>query len=124
MLYHFLYPLHNSFSAFNVFRYITFRSIACAVTAFLLMLLLSPWFIRKLKQYQIGQVVRDDGPETHLAKKGVPTMGGVLILSSITISTLLWAKLTNPLVWLMLFVVLFFGCIGGIDDYRKICKKS
>jgi phospho-N-acetylmuramoyl-pentapeptide-transferase len=88
------------------------------------MLLLSPWFIKKLKQYQIGQVVRDDGPETHLAKTGVPTMGGVLILSSITISTLLWAQLTNPLVWLMLFVVLFFGCIGGIDDYQKISKKN
>jgi len=124
MLYHFLYPLHSSLSAFNVFKYITFRSIGCAVTAFLLMLLLSPWFIKKLKQYQIGQVVRDDGPETHLAKKGVPTMGGVLILSSITISTLLWAQLTNPLVWLMLFVVLFFGCIGGIDDYQKVSKKS
>ena len=98
MLYHLLYPLNNSFSAFNVFRYITIRSIGGAVTAFLIMLLLGPWFIRKLKQHQIGQVVRDDGPETHLAKQGVPTMGGVLILSAITMSTLLWAKLTNPLV--------------------------
>lgn len=124
MLYHFLYPLHNSISAFNVFRYITFRSIGAAVIAFLIVLLLGPWFIRKLKQYQIGQVVREDGPETHLAKQGVPTMGGVLILSSIVLSTLLWAKLTNPLVWLMLFVLVFFGCIGGVDDYQKITKKS
>jgi len=124
MLYHLLYPLHDSFSALNVFRYITIRSIGGAVTAFLIMLLLGPWFIRKLKQYQIGQVVREDGPETHLAKQGVPTMGGVLILSSIVISTLLWAKLTNPLVWLMLFVILFFGCIGTIDDYQKITNKS
>lgn len=124
MFYHLLYPLSNSISAFNVFRYITVRSIGGAVTAFLVMLILGPWFIRKLKQYQIGQVVRDDGPETHLAKQGVPTMGGVLILAAITLSTLLWARLDNPLVWLMLFVVLFFGFIGSIDDYRKIKKMT
>ncbi len=124
MLYHLLYPLHNSISAFNVFRYITVRSIGGAVTAFLIMLIIGPWFIRKLKQHQIGQVVRDDGPETHLAKQGVPTMGGVLILSSISLSTLLWARLDNPLVWLLLFVLLFFGFIGGIDDFQKIKKMT
>ncbi len=124
MLYHLLYPLSDSFSALNVFRYITFRSIGAAVIAFLFVLLTGPWFIRKLKQYQIGQVVREDGPESHLAKQGVPTMGGVLILSAIVASTLLWAKLTNPLVWLMLFVLVFFGCIGGVDDFQKISKKS
>ncbi len=124
MFYHLLYPLSNSISAFNVFRYITVRSIGGAVTAFLIMLLLGPWFIRKLKQYQIGQVVREDGPETHLAKQGVPTMGGVLILAAITLSTLLWARLDNPLVWLLLFVVLFFGLIGSIDDYQKIKKMT
>lgn len=124
MLYHFLYPLHNSIGAFNVFRYITVRSIGGAVTAFLIMLLLGPWFIRKLKRHQIGQVVRDDGPETHLAKQGVPTMGGVLILVAIIGSTLLWARLNNPLVWLLLFVILFFGIIGGIDDFQKIKKMT
>jgi phospho-N-acetylmuramoyl-pentapeptide-transferase len=124
MLYHLLYPLSNSISAFNVFRYITVRSIGGAVTAFLIMLILGPWFIRKLKQYQIGQVVRDDGPETHLAKQGVPTMGGVLILAAITVSTLLWARWDNPLVWLLLFVIIFFGFIGGIDDYQKIKKMT
>ncbi len=124
MLYHLLYPLHNSISALNVFRYITVRSIGGAVTAFLIMLLLGPWFIRKLKEHQIGQVVRDDGPETHLAKQGVPTMGGVLILSAISLSTLLWARLDNPLVWLLLFVLLFFGVIGGIDDFQKIKKMT
>lgn len=124
MLYHLLYPLHNSISAFNVFRYITVRSIGSAVTAFLIMLLLGPWFIRKLKQYQIGQVVRDDGPESHLAKQGVPTMGGVLILTAIMGATLLWARLDNPLVWLMLFVTIFFGFIGSVDDYQKIKKMS
>jgi len=124
MLYHLLYPLHGTFGVLNVFRYITVRSIGGAVTAFLLMLLLGPWFIRKLKQHQVGQVVRDDGPESHLSKQGVPTMGGVLILLTITVSTLLWAKLTNPLVWLLLFVLLFFGVIGGIDDFQKIKKKN
>ncbi len=124
MLYHLLYPLHDSISAFNVFRYITFRSIGGAVTAFLIMLIIGPWFIRQLKKYQIGQVIREDGPETHLAKQGVPTMGGVLILSTICMSTLLWAQLTNPLVWLLLFVICFFGVIGGVDDYQKISKKS
>ncbi len=124
MLYHLLYPLHTSISGFNLFRYITVRSIGGAITAFLIMLFLGPWFIRKLKEYQIGQVVRDDGPETHLAKQGVPTMGGVLILVAITVSTLLWAKLTNPLVWLLLFVITFFGFIGGIDDFQKIKRKT
>ncbi len=124
MLYHLLYPLHGSVGVFNVFRYITVRSVGGAVTAFLLMLLLGPWFIRKLKAHQIGQVVRDDGPETHLAKKGVPTMGGVLIIAVISCSTLLWARLDNPLVWLLLFVLTFFGCIGAIDDIKKIKKKS
>lgn len=124
MLYYLLYPLHESIGVFNVFRYITVRSIGGAVTAFLIMLLLGPWFIRRLKQHQIGQVVRENGPESHLAKQGVPTMGGVLILAAITISSLLWARLDNPLVWLLLFVTLFFGLIGGIDDLRKIKKKS
>ncbi len=124
MLYHLLYPLHESIGVFNVFRYITVRSIGGAVTAFMIMLFLGPWFIRRLKQHQIGQVVRDDGPETHLAKRGVPTMGGVLILAAITLSSLLWARLDNPLVWLLLFVTLFFGMIGAIDDIRKIKKKS
>ncbi len=124
MIYYFLYPLHETISYFNVFRYITVRSIGGAIMAFLFMLLFGPWFIRRLKQYQIGQVVRDDGPETHLAKKGVPTMGGVLILAAISISSLFWTRLDNPLVWLLLFVLSFFGCIGAVDDIRKIKKKT
>ncbi len=124
MLYHFLYPLHTSFIGFNVFRYITFRSIGGAVTAFLIVVILGPWFIRKMQTLQIGQVVRDDGPASHLSKQGVPTMGGVLILTSILLSTLFWARLDNILVWLLLFVVSFFGFIGGLDDYRKIKKKT
>jgi phospho-N-acetylmuramoyl-pentapeptide-transferase len=123
MLYHFLYPLHTSLSGLNVFRYITFRSIGGAVTAFLIVLILGQLFIRTMRHYQIGQVVRDDGPETHLAKQGVPTMGGLLILSAITFGTLLWARLDNSLVWLVLFITLFYGSIGSLDDFRKIKKK-
>ena len=124
MFYHLLYPLHTTISGFNVFRYITVRSIGGAMTAFLLMILFGPMFIRALRRFQIGQVVRDDGPETHLAKQGVPTMGGVLILAVILCSTLLWARLDSSLVWLLLFVTLFFGMIGGIDDLRKVRKNN
>lgn len=124
MLYHLLYPLHTVFSGFNVFRYITLRSIGGAVTAFLLVLLFGPLFIRTMRRMQIGQVIRDDGPETHLAKKGVPTMGGVLIIFAITAGTFLWARLDNLLVWLVLFVTIFYGAIGFVDDYRKIKKQN
>jgi phospho-N-acetylmuramoyl-pentapeptide-transferase len=124
MLYHLLYPLHATFSGFNIFRYITVRSIGGAVTAFLLVIILGPMFIRAIRRLQIGQMVRDDGPATHLAKQGVPTMGGVLILAAITVSTLLWARLDNSFVWLLLFVTLFFGLIGGIDDYKKVRKQN
>ncbi|PIE73525.1 MAG: phospho-N-acetylmuramoyl-pentapeptide-transferase [Deltaproteobacteria bacterium] len=124
MLYYLLYPLHTTFIGFNVFRYITFRCIGGAVTAFLITLLLGPLFIKILQRMQIGQVVRDDGPETHFSKRGVPTMGGVLILFAVTVSTLLWARLSNPLVWLILFVLLSFGLIGAYDDYKKIREKA
>jgi phospho-N-acetylmuramoyl-pentapeptide-transferase len=122
MLYHLLYPLHTQFSGLNVFRYITFRSICSAVTAFLIVFLLGPAFIRWLKRQQIGQVIRSDGPETHLSKQGVPTMGGVLMLAAITLSTLLWADLTSGLIWLCLGITLFYGMIGSIDDWKKIKK--
>lgn len=124
MIYHLLYPLSATFSGFNVIRYITVRSIGAAMTAFLLMIIFGPMFIRALRRLQIGQVVRDDGPATHLAKQGVPTMGGVLILSALALSTLLWARLDSALVWLMLFVTLFFGMIGSIDDLKKVRKQN
>ena len=94
------------------------------MTAFIIVLLLGPLFIRTMRRFQIGQVVRDDGPETHLAKQGVPTMGGLLILAAISVGTLLWTRLDNSLVWLCLFVTLFYGCIGSIDDIKKIKHKS
>ena len=106
MLYHFLYPLHTIFGGFNVFRYITFRCIGAIVTGFLITVILGPKFIRFLQSMQVGQVVREDGPESHFSKRGVPTMGGVLIISSVTISTLLWVDLTNQFVWLILALTL------------------
>jgi phospho-N-acetylmuramoyl-pentapeptide-transferase len=124
MLYHLLYPLNSIFIGFNVFRYITFRSIFAAVTAFLIVILLGGWFIRTMRRQQIGQVVRDDGPETHIYKQGVPTMGGLLILSAILGSSFLWARLDNGYVWLTMIITAFFGCIGALDDYRKISRKS
>lgn len=124
MLYHLLYPLHTTFIGFNVFRYITFRCICGAITAFLVMYFFGPAFIRAMKRLQIGQVIRDDGPETHLSKQGVPTMGGMLILLAISVSTLLWARLDSGLVWLILFTILFYGMIGAIDDLRKIRKNN
>lgn len=124
MFYHLLYPLHTTFVGFNVFRYITFRSISGAITAFLIMIVIGPWFIRMMQKMQIGQVVRDDGPASHLAKQGVPTMGGLLILTSIVLSTFCWARLDSSIIWLLLFVAVFFGFIGGLDDYRKISRKT
>jgi phospho-N-acetylmuramoyl-pentapeptide-transferase len=120
MLYALLYPLHTTYSAFNVLRYITFRTVAAALTAFLISFLLGPWLIRRLTANQIGQHIRPDGPQRHLSKAGTPTMGGVLILSSLVLATLLLADLTNPYIWLVLVVTLGFAAIGFIDDYRKL----
>ncbi|MDT8335584.1 MAG: phospho-N-acetylmuramoyl-pentapeptide-transferase [Desulfurivibrionaceae bacterium] len=124
MLYHLFYPLHELFGGFNVFRYITFRSIGATITSFILVLLVAPAFIRFLRHLQIGQVIRQDGPETHFCKKGVPTMGGVLILFAVSLSTLLWVDLTNYYVWIVLAVTLWYGAVGAFDDYRKITRKN
>jgi phospho-N-acetylmuramoyl-pentapeptide-transferase len=125
MLYHLLYPLHTTISAFNVFRYITFRTIYAVLTAFLISFLLGPWVIRKLSQMQVGQYIREDGPQTHLKKAGTPTMGGALIIFAVAVSTLLWADLTNFFVWMVLMVMVGFGLIGFVDDYLKqVVKRS
>ncbi|NVL89711.1 MAG: phospho-N-acetylmuramoyl-pentapeptide-transferase [Desulfobacterales bacterium] len=124
MLYHLLYPLHTTFSAFNVFRYITFRTIYASLTALLICWLLGPWVIRKLTKQQVLQHVRTDGPPTHKTKTGTPTMGGLLILFAIVTATLLWADLTNSFVWLVLLVVISYGAIGFLDDYLKQVKKE
>ncbi len=111
-------------SGFTVFQYLTFRGILGVMTALLISLLLGPTMIRKLNYHQIGQTVRDDGPETHFSKRGTPTMGGALILVAITISTLLWSDLSNPYVWLVLVVTLVFGGVGWVDDWRKVMRKD
>ncbi|KMT65627.1 phospho-N-acetylmuramoyl-pentapeptide-transferase [Catenovulum maritimum] len=114
----------NVDTGFNVFQYLTFRSILSILTALTLSLYLGPKLIRYLQNMQIGQTVRDDGPESHLSKSGTPTMGGILILGAISISTLLWADLSNRYVLVTLFVVLAFGLIGFVDDYRKVIRKD
>ena len=124
MLYHFLYPLKSVFGGFNVFRYITFRSIFAVLTALMICLIIGPWCIRKLKELQIGQFIREDGPQSHHSKAGTPTMGGLMILFAMLCSTLLWADLTNYYVWIMVFVALGFGFIGFLDDYLKVIKKQ
>ncbi len=124
MLYNWLYPLHTEFSFLNVFRYLSFRIIYAAVTAFLIAFVLAPWVIRKLQEIKLGQQVRDDGPKRHLAKSGTPTMGGVLIIFAVVLSTLLWADLTNRYVWLVIIATLGFGSIGFVDDYLKFIKSQ
>lgn len=123
MLYHLLYPLHDQVSVFNVFRYITFRSALSALTALLLSLILGPWVIRRLRDMQVGQSIRAEGPKAHHAKAGTPTMGGLLIIAAVVVPTLLWADLTNHLVWIALSSVLLFGAIGFFDDYLKVIRR-
>ena len=116
--------LTQYYSGFNAFQYITMRAILGALTAMLVALVAGPRLIHYLDKYQIGQEVRDDGPETHLTKVGTPTMGGLLILLSVSISTLCWADLSNRFVWVVFGVILAFGTIGWIDDYRKIVRRN
>ncbi|RCV91089.1 phospho-N-acetylmuramoyl-pentapeptide-transferase [Billgrantia montanilacus] len=111
-------------SAFNVFNYLTLRMILGTMTALLLCLWLGPWMIRRLVERQIGQAVRDDGPQSHLSKAGTPTMGGAMILMAIAVSTLLWSDLSVHYVWVVLVVTLGFGAIGWVDDYRKVVEKN
>jgi len=124
LIYYLLYPLHTTFSFFNVFRYITFRTIIASITALLICLFLGQWMIQKLQEMQIGQQIRDDGPQSHLAKKGTPTMGGILIILAVVVSTLLWTNLSDVYVWMILLVTIGYGLIGFIDDYRKLAGKS
>ncbi len=110
----------DAFPAFNVFNYLTLRAVLAALTAMAIGFALGPWMIARLKNLHFGQAVRTDGPKTHLVKDGTPTMGGALILFAITVSTLLWADLSNRFIWVVLFVTLGYGAIGWIDDYRKV----
>lgn len=126
MLYNWLYPLANEWALFNLFKYLTFRSGGAILTAMLLSFFIGPKCIAWLKAKQReGQPIRDDGPESHLlTKKGTPTMGGIMILLSVGVSTLLWADISNPFIWVVLGVTFGFGFIGGIDDYLKLTKRN
>lgn len=124
MLYKLLYPFHTDFSFLNVFKYISFRTFGAAITGVILCMWLGPWFISLMQKKQMKQVVRADGPESHLSKKGTPTMGGALILAAITIPTLLWADLDNIKIWVILWLTLAYGWLGFIDDYRKVIQKN
>ncbi|MEK6775361.1 MAG: phospho-N-acetylmuramoyl-pentapeptide-transferase [bacterium] len=123
MLYHLLYPLHETYKFFNVFRYITFRTVVAALTSLLISLVVGPYLIRWLTRYHVGQRIRKLGPQDHQKKAGTPTMGGVLIIVSLFVSTILWADLTNRYVWLVLIATLGFGLIGFLDDYLKLIRN-
>jgi phospho-N-acetylmuramoyl-pentapeptide-transferase len=123
MLYKLLYPLHEYIGAFNVFRYITFRSALAALTALILSLGLGRYLIRRLREMQVGQHIREEGPQSHYSKKGTPTMGGILIIVSVVIPTLLWADLANTFVWISMASMAGFGLIGFYDDYMKVTKR-
>jgi len=124
MLLEFAQWLARDIRAFSVFNYITLRAVLAAMTALLIGLVFGPLVIRKLAQMKIGQAVRTDGPQTHLGKSGTPTMGGALILIAIATSTLLWADLENRFVWVVMLVTLGFGCVGWVDDYRKVVRRD
>jgi phospho-N-acetylmuramoyl-pentapeptide-transferase len=116
--------LYHYFTPFRVFQYNTFRTALASITALITCVVLGPWFIRMLREFQIGQYIREDGPKSHMKKAGTPTMGGILIIISIVTPTLLWANLRNPYVWLSLFGLLGFGLIGFLDDYAKVTRKQ
>jgi len=124
MLYHIFYPLSANIKLFNIFRYLTFRTIYAMITALVVCFVLGPWVIRKLESLQARQVIRTDGPESHLQKQGTPTMGGVMILAAIIIPTLLWADLSNQYIWIALFITVGYGLIGFVDDYKKVVEKN
>ncbi|RKZ20066.1 phospho-N-acetylmuramoyl-pentapeptide-transferase [bacterium] len=123
MFYHLLYPLHEYWSVFNVFKYITFRASYATVTALLIAFIFGDWVIRRLEKLQIGETIRGDGPQHHQAKAGTPTMGGVLVLAAIVVPTLLWSDLTNTYVLLAVAGTIWMGGIGFLDDYLKVVKK-
>src|SRR5262247_2902627 len=126
ILYEFLYPLNHLWAplrVLNVVQYITFRTAYASLTALLISLLLGPWLITRLREFQIGQHIREEGPQSHQKKAGTPTMGGLLIVVSIIVPTLLWANLRNRFVWLVTFATIAYAAIGFSDDYIKIIKK-
>jgi len=123
VLFHLLFALRGELSLLNVTRYITFRTAVASLTALFLVLFLGPWTIERLRRLQIGQYIREEGPQAHKAKAGTPTMGGVLILAGVLVPTLLWADLTSLKIWILVLSTLAFGAIGFADDYLKVVRK-
>tara|TARA_S200000501_G_C20867216_1_gene762494 strand:+ start:785 stop:1888 length:1104 start_codon:yes stop_codon:yes gene_type:complete len=123
VFYHLLYPLHEFFFGFNVFKYISFRAVGASITALIISFLIGPMIIRTLQSRQIGEVIRKNGPEAHQKKQGTPTMGGIIVLVAIILPTLFWAKLDDRYIMIILSCTLFMGLIGFIDDYLKVIKK-
>ena len=124
MLYNLLFQFHNQIPVLNVIQYITFRTAAASLTALVISLLLGPWLIRKLRAFQVGQIIRHEGPASHAPKAGTPTMGGLLILTASLVPTLLWADLRNVYIWIAVLATAAFGAIGFFDDYLKIVRRS
>ncbi|MGB7217485.1 MAG: phospho-N-acetylmuramoyl-pentapeptide-transferase [Vicinamibacterales bacterium] len=124
MLYHLLYSFHTQLSVLNVTQYITVRTAAASFSALAISLALGPWMVRTLREFQIGQVIRQEGPTSHQPKAGTPTMGGLLILTAAIVPTLLWANLTNAYVWIAVLTTAAFGGVGFADDYLKIARGS
>jgi phospho-N-acetylmuramoyl-pentapeptide-transferase len=124
MLYALLYPLGDTFIGFNVFRYLTFRTGLAIATAFFISLVAGPWMISRLRALQVRQSIRKEGPEHHQVKAGTPTMGGILIVSSFVLTTLLWADLKNPYIWTVLFATVGFACIGLLDDWLIVRRQN
>src|SRR5438876_1113023 len=123
MLYHLFYFFRHDVTGFNVVRYITFRTAVASLTALFLVLILGPWMIERLRRLQVGQYIREEGPQAHQTKAGTPTMGGLLVLTGIIVPTLLWADLTNRNVWILILSTVSFGAIGFTDDYLKVVKN-
>ena len=117
MLYHLLYPLRDFFFAFNIFQYISFRAVGAAITALFISFLLGPRVIKMLIKLQVGETIRDSGPESHQMKEGTPTMGGALIILAIVLPTLLWAKIGDTHIQILLLATMWMGVIGFLDDY-------
>jgi phospho-N-acetylmuramoyl-pentapeptide-transferase len=124
MLYYLLFPLRDVVGAFNVFRYITFRTAWAALTALLISFVLGPWLIKRMRRIKLGQFIREEGPQSHHLKAGTPTMGGILIILAIIIPTILWADILNPYIWIILFVTSAYAAIGFVDDFQKLAKKQ
>lgn len=124
MLFHLFQRLRGEFGFFNVFRYVSTRTMLATLTSLFITFLVAPWFIRRARARQLGEVIREDGPAGHASKQGTPTMGGALIIMALVTGTVLWCDLTSPLVWPALFVTVGYGALGFVDDYLKITKKN